>query len=111
MLNRKPLSIPKIIAERIPGFDSPKDTDPAKEMLWVRFIDPMKRSAWYVARFDGVDRCFGLQMVVNSAIMFDEFKLSDLSAITNDVKLGVQFDPDFKPKTGLEVLQQNSGHR
>jgi Protein of unknown function (DUF2958) len=106
----KMLEIPKAVAVQIPSYDGKSADDTSGEILWVRFVEPQNQSEWYVARFDGTDLCFGLKRVINFANAFGEFRLSELSALTNDFGGGVQLDESYEPKPSLQVLAEISGH-
>lgn len=100
------LRIPTKVAKMIPQYVGDKSRDHESDVLWARFFDPHSGSEWFVLEFDGKDRCFGLLKVVNCAIQFGDFSLNDLSNYINNIGSGVWYDPAFKPRTAMQVLEE-----
>jgi len=91
--------VPESIREKLPRLGA-AENDP-NPTVWIRLFTPDANWTWYIAGFDGEDRCFGL--VVGHAAELRYFLLSDIACARGGRGLPVERDLFFRPKPLSEV--------
>ena len=75
----------------------------------VKFFTPDSNWTWYASEFDGDDIFFGL--VIGFAIEFGYFSLAELQNVRGPMRLPIERDLHFEPKSLRELRDQHKQER
>ena len=74
-------------------------------ILWIHGNSPAAHPTWYASEFDGEDIFFGL--VIGLEIELGYFSLSELRSVKGPMKLLIERDLHFEPKSIQELMEMH----
>ena len=92
--------LPELYSGEEQGLDSPAQ---------VKFFTPDSNWTWYASEFNGDDIFFGL--VIGFAIEFGYFSLSELKTVRGPLRLPIERDLHFEPKSLRELRDRHRQER
>ena len=98
--------LPKEIQEKLPPLYANEDIGLAALAL-VKFFTPDSNWTRYAREFDGEDIFFGL--VSGFAVELGYFSLAELESVRGPLKLPIERDLYFEPKTLKELMELHRG--
>ena len=92
--------LPELYSGEEQGLDAPAQ---------VKFFTPDSNWTWYASEYDGENIFFGL--VIGFAIEFGYFSLAELKTVRGPLRLPIERDLHFEPKSLRELRDQHRRDR